>query len=266
MNVAFPAVFLFLFVLPGFIVRHFSQRTEVRTFDHAPFSAVALKALIWACVVNVVAVWVVGHLGYEVYIGDIVRLLVGGQSSINNLGERLDWLSSNPLAPVGYFALTNGSALILALLWREAVERFEFDRREAAGYEWVRGEAPWYYLFSGLEHPNGKSIDAVVISAVVEFKEGSFLYTGVLFDYEVNPQGELDRLLLEKAQRRGLPRDRTYDAGSYVDTGDRFYPIAGDVFVLRYAEIKTLNVSYLSLTSPNEVASDSYPPIESEAS
>ena len=88
---------------------------------------------------------------------------------------------------------------------------------------------------------------------MVEFKEGSYLYTGVLDDYEVNEDGQLDRLLLVQAQRRTLGSDREYDAENdkYLEDKTRFYPIAGDVFVLRYEEIKTLNVSYLALPSAN---------------
>ncbi|MBT2794785.1 hypothetical protein [Paraburkholderia strydomiana] len=73
----------------------------------------------------------------------------------------------------------------------------------------------------------------------------------MLLDYEVNEHGELDRLLLVQAQRRKLDNDRVYDddAQRYADDPKRFYPIAGDVFVLRYEEIKTLNVSYLTLPS-----------------
>nr|WP_132459939.1 hypothetical protein [Paraburkholderia sp. BL8N3] len=84
---------------------------------------------------------------------------------------------------------------------------------------------------------------------MVEFKEGSYLYTGVLDGYEVNEDGQLDRLLLVQAQRRKLESDRQYDeiSDQYLDAAARFYPIAGDVFVLRYDEIKTLNVTYVSL-------------------
>jgi hypothetical protein len=52
-----------------------------------------------------------------------------------------------------------------------------------------------------------------------------------------------------QAQRRKLGSDREYDAENdkYLEDKTRFYPIAGDVFVLRYEEVKTLNVIYLSL-------------------
>jgi hypothetical protein len=70
-------------------------------------------------------------------------------------------------------------------------------------------------------------------------KQAIAAIVGIVFDH--------DKAL--QAQRRKLDRDRTYDSGSetFVDDKKRFYPIAGDVFVLRYDEVKTLNVTYLSL-------------------
>lgn len=94
--------------------------------------------------------------------------------------------------------------------------------------------------------------DGTVVAAVVEFKaEGSYLYQGMMLDYEVNEAGDLDRLLLVQTQRRKLTSDRAYDAAmnQHEEDTNRFYLIAGDVFVLRYDEIRTLNVTYLSLGS-----------------
>ena len=75
MNVAFPAVFLFLVVLPGFLFRQFFQRSEVRTFEHAPFSAIVLKALLCAAFFNALIAFAVRPFGYEIELGDVVRLL-----------------------------------------------------------------------------------------------------------------------------------------------------------------------------------------------
>ncbi|MGF6980038.1 hypothetical protein QFZ94_008555 [Paraburkholderia sp. JPY465] len=249
MNVAFPALFLFLVVLPGFLFRQFFQRNEVRTFDHTPFSAVVLKALLCAALFNAAGSVAARAAGYEIELGDVIRLLVGGPSSLKDLDGRLTWLNIHPVAGAGYFLLTNGLALIAAFVWRGAVQHWELDREGHRLSRLARGDAPWYYLFSGLDHPRDGAIDGAMIAAVVEFKEGSFLYTGVLDGYEVNADGQLGRLMLVQAQRRRLESDRKYDAANelFIEDTTRFYPIAGDVFVLRYDEVKTLNVTYLSL-------------------
>ena len=46
MNVAFPAIFIFCLLLPGFLFRQFYQRREVRSFEHSPFSTMALEAVL----------------------------------------------------------------------------------------------------------------------------------------------------------------------------------------------------------------------------
>ncbi|RKP49413.1 hypothetical protein [Trinickia fusca] len=252
MNVAFPAAFVFLLIIPGFLFRQLCQRRDVRTFDHRPLSTAALQALYWAAVINFAVTAAVGLAGYRIAVGDIVRLLAGGSTALAELSDHLAWLNDNPLAAPGYFALTNVTAFIAALAWRGLIEWQELDRRGSFPlWHWVRGDAPWYYLFSGLDHRNPQGIDAAIVAAIVEFKEGAYLYTGVLLDYEVSDNGKLDRLLLGEAQRRKLERDRRYirAVGTYVEDSSRFYPIAGDVFVLRYDEIKTLNVTYLSLAA-----------------
>ncbi|MGF6537280.1 DUF6338 family protein [Paraburkholderia youngii] len=249
MNVAFPAVFLFLVVLPGFLFRQFFQRNEVRTFDHTPFSSVVLKALLCAAFFNAVVALGVHAFGYEIELGDVIRLLVGGASALSDLNGRLAWLNAHPEAGAGYFALTSAVAFAAALVWRAAVQGWELDRVGNPFARFARGDAPWYYLFSGLDHPKEDAIDGATVAAVVEFKEGPYLYTGVLDSYEVSADGQLDRLFLVQAQRRELGKDREYDSenNKYVEDKTRFYPIAGDVFVLRYEEIKTLNVTYFSL-------------------
>lgn len=236
-------------VLPGFLFRQFFQRNGVRTFDHTPFSAVVIKALLYAALFNAIGAVAARAAGYEIELGDVVRLLVGGPSSLKDLDGRLTWLNVHPVVAASYFLFTNALALIMALAWRGAVQRWELDRAEHRLAPFLRGDAPWYYLFSGLDHPREDAIDGAIVAAIVEFKEGSFLYTGVLDDYEVDADGQLDRLMLVQAQRRRLEHDRQYDVTSeqFIEDTTRFYPNAGDVFVLRDDEVKTLNVTYLSL-------------------
>ena len=245
MNVAFPAIFIFCLLLPGFLFRQFYQRREVRSFEHSPFSTVALEAVLWAGLFNFIACLLAYALGYPVEIGDVVRLLIGGPASLSVLTPSLNWLNQHPLISTAYFALSSGLALLAAFAWRGLVSWRQWDRRDHWLCRFARGAAPWHYLFSGLDYAKPEEVDGAVISAIVEFKDAAYLYTGILCGYEVSDQGELDRLLLAQTQRRKLADDRSLD-GSNADAV-RFYPIAGDIFVLRYSEIKTLNVSYLSL-------------------
>lgn len=258
MNLAFPALFLFLVILPGFVFCQFFQPSEVRTVDHAPFSAMVLKALLCAALLNAMAATAVHVAGYEIRLGDIIRLLVGGASSLKDLDDWLIWLNRHPVTAVGYFALTNGLALASALFWRRAVERWKLSRKDNLFAPLARGDAPWHYLFSGIDHQTKDTIDGVAVAAVVEFQEASYLYAGMLNGYEVDENGRLDRLLLIRAKRRKLEHDREcYVATeSYLDKKERFYTIRGDVFVLRFEETKTLNITYLSIAQKKPAQCD----------
>jgi hypothetical protein len=99
--------------------------------------------------------------------------------------------------------------------------------------------------------PNG-----VAIGAVVSLGGIAYLYTGVLVEYFLDDQGQLNRLVLASAARRPLSEDAVEESEESLAEGssralpgdERFYPIEGDYFVLRYSEVLTLNVRYLDLS------------------
>ena len=92
----------------------------------------------------------------------------------------------------------------------------------------------------------------MAIGAVVCLGSSAYLYTGVLVEYFLDDQGQLNRLVLASAARRPLSDDQASESGADPDQSqayeERFYPIEGDYFVLRYSEVLTLNVRYLDLS------------------
>lgn len=68
----------------------------------------------------------------------------------------------------------------------------------------------------------------------------------MLNDFYFDKEGQLDRLILQNVKRRPMSADKT--AGG--EPADRFYPIDGDSFVLRYSEAITLNIQYVKLVAP----------------
>jgi len=84
----------------------------------------------------------------------------------------------------------------------------------------------------------------VCFSALVETKEGTQLFYGVLEAYYYDRQGALDRVQLSGAMRRELTQGRT-GQNQVPQGGDgRYYTIVGNALVLRASEMKTFNVIY----------------------
>lgn len=250
MNIAFPAIFLFLLLLPGFVFHRLYQAREVRAADLTPFSTTVLTATAIAALINAATMLAATYWGgYHFYVGEMVRLLVSGAStnSAVALSPVFQRLNAHPFEPFAFFAATNLVAALLAGLWRFSVWRLRLDHPSRPLVRYMRPPAPWYYLFTGTD-VTGVEPDAVVIATIVTFRDGSWLFTGLLEDYELTEKGELDRLVLSNAARRRLADDLPRDA-SRLDQQERFYPIEGDRFVLRASECVTLNIKYLVLES-----------------
>ena len=79
-------------------------------------------------------------------------------------------------------------------------------------------------------------------------RKGAVLYVGVLNNFYFDKDGQLERLILQRVKRRPMSADKSADGQDI----ERFYPVDGDSFVLRYAEAITLNIQYVKLTA-NEV-------------
>jgi hypothetical protein len=123
----------------------------------------------------------------------------------------------------------------------------------------------WYYLLSGelLEFPDydvaPRPVEGVILTAIVEAGGRGYLYRGLVQDFTYSKTGELDSVLISSAYRRELAHDReSLQQGSLgkLRPDKRFYRIQGDFLVLRFCEIKTLNVDYIWLGDVAEAVSD----------
>lgn len=88
-----------------------------------------------------------------------------------------------------------------------------------------------------------------MISAIIEVAKDAVLYVGVLDDFFFDSEGKLDRLILQGVVRRPLSADKNTASPDAAAGDERFYDVDGDSFVLRYEDVKTLNVQYVKLTS-----------------
>ncbi|WP_211455415.1 hypothetical protein [Collimonas antrihumi] len=124
MNIAFPAVLLFLFLSPGFVFHRFFQAREIRAADLTPFSSTVLMATTVAVVVNALVMYVaICWAGYQFHLGEFLRLFIGGTSAATEVAlfpiyRRLNHF---PFEPFWFFFATNVMAIIAASFWRFAV-------------------------------------------------------------------------------------------------------------------------------------------------
>jgi hypothetical protein len=243
MNIALPALIVFALLLPGFIARARFKLVERQSLDYAPFGRIVTNAVLTATALHFVWILIIQML-MDRQID--FELLLGLMSSSTGAQEK----AIARLAPqAGDVACYFGSLLAFSALAPAGISklivRYGLDR-QGRWFSWMFrfDEAPWYYLLKGTDFSTQDRPDLIRVSALVDVAGAPVLYVGVLNEFFVDSEGCLERLVLENVVRRPFGRDKKEAS---TPQAERFYPIDGKFFVLRYAEAITLNVEYVKL-------------------
>ncbi|SFH96098.1 hypothetical protein SAMN04515618_106196 [Collimonas sp. OK307] len=246
MNVALPALIVFLLLLPGFIARSRFKRAERISLDYSPFGQIVTEAMLWNCVFH--PLWL---LGAAVLFGHVLQPLLllellssdpaSQARAIQGIARQFSWICA-------YFLSLYAGAWVVPNCFRLAITRFRLDRSGAGWFvPWLRfNQAPWYYLLTGADFDQDQQPDLIAVSAIVNVAGQAVLFTGILDDFFVDASGSLDRLILSQVMRRPLVADKE-DSSTVADDLARFYGVDGDYFVLRYSEAITLNIEYIKV-------------------
>ncbi|MDQ6877285.1 MAG: hypothetical protein M3082_06230 [Candidatus Dormibacteraeota bacterium] len=247
MNVALPALVLFLVLLPGFVVRSRFKRAERASLDYSPFGQVVTEAVLWAGVLHAVWLWACDHLVGYVLKPDVLMRLLSADPVGQSLAAGEVAKAWTPIS--GYFASLFAAAYLLPAAVRYGITALRLDRTGHPLSPLCRfNRAPWYYLLTGADFEKSEAPDLIAVSAVVDAAGAPVLYNGFLDDFYLAEDGTLDRMILQGVTRRPFDADKNANGGT--SSADRFYPVDGDYFVLRYSEAITLNVEYIKLSDP----------------
>lgn len=244
MNIALPALVVFILLLPGFIARSRIKRAERLSLDYSPFGQVVTEAVLWAIALHLLWIGLAQVLTPREFRPEGLFRLFSTEAAtqaraLEALAAQAGWLAF-------YFVSLFAASALGPLLVRRLIVRYRLDRSGAPLAALFRfSGAPWYYLLSGADFAEDEVPDMIAVSAVVDVAAVPYLYVGILEDYFLTPDGELDRLILRQVMRRPFSADKA--PGSSDRDLSRFYPVDGDCFVLRYREAITLNIEYIKL-------------------
>lgn len=245
MNIALPALVVFALLLPGFIARSRIKRAERSSLDYSPFGQIVTEAVLWAGALHLLWLGIAAlifsrHLQPSLLLGLVVSDAAAQARAISNLTGELAWVAA-------YFGSLFAFAYCAPALIRAAIIRWRLDRAGAPLSPLLRFHAaPWYYLLTGADFPPGEEPDCIVVSAIVNIGGKPWIYMGILDDFFLDPDGKLDRVVLQEVMRRPLEADKQPGTPAEEELS-RFYVVDGDYFVLRYAETVTLNIEYIKL-------------------
>lgn len=263
MNLAFSALILLLLLTPGFIFRVAYLNTRYTTVVNE-----TLLALIPAFFIQVLGfLFVEKILRTSVSVGTFYQLIINAISFKDFEVVRRS---------LGSFLLYNIIIWILSwnlgLITRKAIRYFRLDRK----FSLLKFENNWYPVLKGtfLQLPGYEylrpNIQLVWIDVVVETKEGSYIYSGIIDDFFMTKDDGIDRFHLKNVRRRklsdDLPTSRDeaqllpqsissepdhVELETDTDTTDeldkRYYYMPGDFFIIPYSQIKNMNITYYNL-------------------
>lgn len=229
MNIAFPAFFLLALILPGFIFTSAYERKENTSLDKKPFEASSASSLFWALCIQVPFAFSI-HTFYKSIDFDIcIKLLTGvklAQSDIDSLQPDVGHIGM-------YFLVLYFSSWLCGKLAQAIVFKFNPYKSSLLSFD-----TPWYYELKG-KLSSESSAQIIKVSCLLDTKESSYLYYGILDDFYLDSDGQLDRIVLFDVYRRNIKDD---DDGSGCE---RYYQIKGERLILKYNQIINLNLEYL---------------------
>lgn len=238
MDIALPAIIVFLLITPGFIFRAQFKVAERETFDFSPFGRVVGQAFLWTLLLH--GLWLtLAHMifGLELNNKTLVDLLTSEPEKISfeNLSEDITKVTL-------YFSSLYFFCWIVPPILRAIIIRYRLDREDTNWGLLFHMDAPWHYILSGGNLEN--TPDMVFVSVIVKVGEEPIIYKGILYDYIVDRHtGELNRIVLSGTYRWKLS---TYDDAPPDKKMDLGTLIIGNLFVISYEDIITLNIEYLN--------------------
>lgn len=259
MNIAFGALLLLLLLIPGlfFRVAYLNVRYSGKSFK-TTFIDETLLALAPAFIIQILGfLFVEMILGKQVSLETIYQLIISS-AAFKNFGVIQRSL--------GYFLLYN--IVLWAVAWLLGYSTRRFIKRFKLHYKYpiFRFQNDWYHILRGtiLNFPGyeGQTSDIafVWLDVVLETRDSSFIYSGIVQEFFLSKDEGLDRIYLINVRRRKLSDDlETAQMADATTTADsdaaeenppsteidkRYYYMPGDLFVIPYSQIRSLNVTY----------------------
>ena len=244
MNIAFTTLAILLLAMPGYVARS-AYLTDDFTRDVLPANwtnEIAL-AILYSLPFHFIGVTLVTHLYLNGYLSanvnfDVLFRLLAGEYGKD--GAEFSHLSNNMYQYIHRIAVYFICILLIAelfgILLRKIVWNYKLDVRIPTLF---RYRNRWLYLLTGRDQLHLEDPHITVVDALTELGSGTKLYRGLVVGFTSNENGDLEDLYLGDTFR-----------GKFVElaSGEQLFDwqdIPGDFFILKYEDIKNLNISFL---------------------
>lgn len=171
-------------------------------------------------------------------------ILLGLASSNDNIIKlAITTVEKNKIAIIIYQISLN----IIAYITGNRLKKYVLSKSLDTNYDILKYKNIWHYIITArilnfeknshiLQNDTVEDVDFTYVDALVNVNDQTYIYKGVLADYQLARDGGLDLLIVTNAQRK-LISDPT---GTYKD-------IKGNYIILKYSDLINLNLTFIQL-------------------
>lgn len=265
-NIAFTSLLFLLLAFPGyiFLASYFSNEFTSQVLARSWTDDLA-KAIIFSLPLHIVGILVVEGLQHYNFIHHALnpeiafRLLAGEFSNTGSdynyrFAEVLDRLYQSKVLLLTYYALILFAALGFGHLFRLIVWELELDVR----FPRILGfKNHWIYSILGRGKIEGVASKDIIVwvdaltGEPTEEAGKTRIYRGLVAAFTTDEKGVLRDLIITAARRSKFKKveGRTEFSWQKIDPGD--------YFLLRYSDIKNLNITYRNFHDPGRSLDES---------
>ena len=248
MNIALATLFLLVILYPGFIFRRFYYTEEFsREYFKQTITDLLVAAVLPSALLHIAGYYLFVIHRYTLDIATIGTLL-SGTSDGAKVTTAFQSIYANAGKIILYFIAISAVAATSGLGTKYIVRKLKLDRK----FKLFRFQNEWHYIFSGeiLDYPHvpgdASDISFRYVDALVKSDQGTIIYTGILADYVLSNDGGIDRIYLTDVKRRYL-RDDKFNQPQNRDKDERYYYLPGQFFIIPYAQIINLHITYYKI-------------------
>lgn len=249
MNIAFTTIIIFIILAPGFLSRiaYNSSKLSVANSNKNIVNELTFS-IIPALIFQIVGIFLVDKLSNYYVDFELLGNLILGNNEGDDIKLSFKKIEEYKYLIFGYNIIIFSIAFICGYLSRKIIRYLKLDR----SIRYLRFSNKWHYIFTGecLDFPdvpdNYEDIDEKIVNVLCKVNGKNILYTGTLFNYYINSNGDLEAIHLKYPIRRML------DSDNEIDYSKKYYEIESRYLVIPDNDIININFRYFNLVEINE--------------
>lgn len=256
MNFAVGSIIIILLLIPGLLLR--------RAYYSFSFSRHYIPDNLTSDLINAIVPSFIIHFSLVLFLAHsskidftILGVLLSSCSDSKVIGDCYTNISENLDKILKYNCSIWLISILIGHFLRIVVKACKFDIKIKA----FRYQNEWHYILSGeiCQFPSypskedNKEIEFKILDVLVKGDKKPIIYTGILVDYQLSKDGNLDTVILSNVKRRSVEKieittpldpkkDYPHPVESKLITKD--YKIPGAVFAIPAINIININIHY----------------------